>query len=153
MRLGTPYLRADEWGHPIIGLGDDAGFSVDSGIGINTSGVIVNTPTTAQTDYALNALAQQACGDQGGIWNPSNNSCAGGGGSSDCPAGYILSGFSCVKAPVTGSSGAAASGVTAPICPSGQTCSIIPGIPNTSIYVALAAVAALFLFAMGGGRR
>jgi hypothetical protein len=33
-----------------------------------------------------------------------------------------------------------------PICPTGSTCSIVPGIPDTNIYIAVGLVAAGFLF-------
>lgn len=39
-------------------------------------------------------------------------------------------------------------------CPAGATCSIIPGIANTSIYLGIAAVVTVFFFAANmGGRR
>jgi hypothetical protein len=40
-------------------------------------------------------------------------------------------------------------------CPSGSTCTIVPGIPNSNIYLAVGAVASLFLAStiFGGGRR
>ena len=57
----------------------------------------------------------------------------------------------CTSAATTPAGGAAAAPSTAPVCPSGSTCSIIPGIPNTNIYFAVAAVAAMFFLAMGSG--
>ena len=38
-------------------------------------------------------------------------------------------------------------------CPSGATCSIVPGIPNTTIYFAVAAVVGMFFLASMGGHR
>jgi hypothetical protein len=43
----------------------------------------------------------------------------------------------------------------AAVCPSGSTCSIVPGISDTTIYLAIAAVASMFILAtmFGGGKR
>lgn len=79
----------------LSGLGDDDTFSTDSGTGINTSGVSVGTPTSAQTDNTLNALAQTSCASSGGLWDPITKSCSGSGGSATCPTGYVLNGIAC----------------------------------------------------------
>ena len=44
---------------------------------------------------------------------------------------------------------------TTATCPSGSTCTIVPGIPNSNIYLAVGAVVSLFLAStiFGGGRR
>ena len=60
-------------------------------------------------------------------------------------------------APPTTAAGGSSSPNPAPFpaaCPSGATCSIVPGVPNTNIYFAVAAIASLFFFAtaMGGHR-
>jgi len=63
-------------------------FATDTGTGIDTSGVNVSEPTSDQIDYALNAMAQQACLDTpGSIWNPTAKSCTGDGTGSFGPPG------------------------------------------------------------------
>jgi hypothetical protein len=116
---------------------------------LDTSGVSVSNPTGSQVDAALNAIAQSDClNTPGSIWNPSNNSCQGSGGSSTCPTGFVLSGFACVAAP------AGTSATSTAACPTGSTCSIVPGISNTNIFLAVAAVASMFFVAMAfGGKR
>jgi hypothetical protein len=54
----------------------------------------------------------------------------------------------------TPAGGAASTSTSAAVCPVGSTCSFVPGIADTTIYLAVAAVAALFFFAANmGGRR
>lgn len=140
----------------LIGMGQFSTDSSDFGVSLNTSAVAVSTPTSAQTDQSLLAIAQSQCVDQpGAIWDPSTGSCSGDGsgsytpvGANGCPAGTVLSGGYCVApaaAPTTGS---------AAVCAAGSTCSIVPGISNSKIYLALATVAVLFMgVSTLGGRR
>lgn len=59
----------------------------------------------------------------------------------------VDSGATTMTGPLPTSTELAASGVAqVGACPAGATCSIVPGIPNTNIYLAVAAIAAGFLF-------
>jgi hypothetical protein len=59
------------------------------------------------------------------------------------------------------SSGAICTGTATPApppatpCPAGSTCSIVPGIPNTNIYLGIGAVVSVFFLVtmFGGGHR
>lgn len=76
-------------------VGDAGTYSTDSGVGLDTSGVAVGTPTDAQLENSLTAIAKSSCDNSGGIWNPSDSSCSGSGGSPTCPTGYVLNGIAC----------------------------------------------------------
>jgi len=76
-----------------------------------------------------------------------------------CPSGYTLSTASGQYSCVSSSGAAPLIGVTAPTattstCPVGSTCSIVAGISNTNIYLAVGAVVSMFLLAsVFGGKR
>ena len=65
----------------------------------------------------------------------------------DVCAADDLSGACQMTGPAPTAAQLAASGVsTAAVCPAGSTCSIVPGISNTTIYLAVGAVAFGFVF-------
>ncbi len=115
----TVYSKRD-----LSGLGLDVpDYNTDSGYGIDTSGISVSTPTGAQTTSMLNAIAQSSCADSGGIWDRTNNSCAGSGGSATCPTGYVLTASGVCQKP--------GSNVTTPAIVAGAST------PNYLLYAAL----------------
>jgi hypothetical protein len=98
-----------------------------------------------------------------GVWDAPTGTCNATaiGPSATCmPQGWfgpLAPGQSYCAAPTTTTTPATTGpnpGATAAACPSGATCSIVPGVPNTNIYFAVAAIASLFFFAtaMGGHR-
>jgi hypothetical protein len=83
------------------GMGQ-TGYDTNTGIVLDTSALTISDPTGNQIDAALIAMERSACNETpGSIWNPSDNSCTGSGGSSACPTGFVASGSACVAAPVS----------------------------------------------------
>jgi hypothetical protein len=115
----------------LMGMGQ---YSTDTGVTINTSGVQIASPSFVGP-----------C-PSGTVMNPQTGACVTGSTPTSystpsdmgCDSGYALS---------TDPDGNPICYAVVAACPVGATCSIIPGVPNTNLYLGIGAVVSLFILA------